>query len=224
MDVKIEPAWKEVLQNEFTKPYFQQVAGYLKIEKSQGKVIYPPGSLIFNAFDKTPFNKVRVVILGQDPYHGAGQAHGLCFSVPDRVSPPPSLANIYKELNSDLGIAIPTTGNLTKWASQGVFLLNASLTVRAGEPMSHAKIGWADFTDAVIKTISTEKQGVVFLLWGKFAQDKQVLIDETRHYVLKAAHPSPLSAHNGFFGCRHFSKTNGLLTKQALYPIDWNPQ
>ncbi len=224
MDVKIEPAWKEVLQNEFTKPYFQQVAGYLKIEKSQGKVIYPPGSLIFNAFDKTPFNKVRVVILGQDPYHGAGQAHGLCFSVPDGVPPPPSLANIYKELNSDLGIAIPTTGNLTKWASQGVFLLNASLTVRAGEPMSHAKIGWADFTDAVIKAISAEKQGVVFLLWGKFAQDKQVLIDETRHYVLKAAHPSPLSAHNGFFGCRHFSKTNALLTKQALYPIDWNPQ
>ena len=224
MDVKIEPAWKEVLQNEFTKPYFQQFAGYLKIEKSQGKVIYPPGSLIFNAFDKTPFNKVRVVILGQDPYHGAGQAHGLCFSVQDGVPPPPSLANIYKELNSDLGIAIPTTGNLTKWANQGVFLLNASLTVRAGEPMSHAKIGWADFTDAVIKTISTEKQGVVFLLWGKFAQDKQVLIDETRHYVLKAAHPSPLSAHNGFFGCRHFSKTNALLTKQALYPIDWNPQ
>lgn len=224
MNVQIEPGWKDVLQNEFTKPYFQQVAGYLKIEKAQGKVIYPPGSLIFNAFDKTPFDKVRVVILGQDPYHGAGQAHGLCFSVQNGVPPPPSLVNIYKELNSDLGIPIPTTGNLTKWASQGVFLLNASLTVRAGEPMSHAKIGWATFTDAVIKTISIKKEGVVFLLWGKFAQDKQVLIDETRHHVLKAAHPSPLSAHNGFFGCRHFSKTNNFLVKQVLDPIDWNPE
>jgi len=223
MDVKIEPGWKEVLQQEFTKPYFQQVAGYLKIEKSQGKIIYPPGSLIFNAFDKTPFDKIKVVIIGQDPYHGAGQAHGLCFSVQDGIAIPPSLVNIYKELNTDIGLPIPRTGNLTKWAQQGVFLLNASLTVRAGEPMSHAKIGWADFTDAVIKTISSEKKGVVFLLWGKFAQDKQVLIDETRHYVLKAAHPSPLSAHNGFFGCRHFSKTNQLLVKQALDPIDWNP-
>lgn len=224
MDVKIEASWKAVLQNEFIKPYFQQIAGYLKIEKAQGKIIYPPGSLIFNAFDKTPFDKVRVVILGQDPYHGAGQAHGLCFSVQNGVPPPPSLVNIYKELNSDLGIPIPTTGNLTKWASQGVFLLNASLTVRAGEPMSHAKIGWATFTDAVIKTISIKKEGVVFLLWGKFAQDKQVLIDETRHHVLKAAHPSPLSAHNGFFGCRHFSKTNNFLVKQGLDPIDWNPE
>ena len=224
MNVQIEPGWKDVLQNEFTKPYFQQVAGYLKIEKAQGKVIYPPGSLIFNAFDKTPFNKVRVVILGQDPYHGQGQAHGLCFSVQNGVPPPPSLVNIYKELNSDLGISIPATGNLTKWASQGVFLLNASLTVRAGEPMSHAKIGWANFTDAVIRTISVKKEGVVFLLWGKFAQDKQVLIDETRHHVLKAAHPSPLSAHNGFFGCRHFSKTNNFLVKQGLDPIDWNPE
>lgn len=223
MDVKIEPGWKEELQQEFTKPYFQQVAGYLKIEKSQGKIIYPPGSLIFNAFDKTPFDKIKVVIIGQDPYHGAGQAHGLCFSVQDGIAIPPSLVNIYKELNTDIGLPIPRTGNLTKWAQQGVFLLNASLTVRAGEPMSHAKIGWADFTDAVIKTISSEKKGVVFLLWGKFAQDKQVLIDETRHYVLKAAHPSPLSAHNGFFGCRHFSKTNQLLVKQALDPIDWNP-
>ena len=224
MNVQIEPGWKDVLQNEFTKPYFQQVAGYLKIEKAQGKVIYPPGSLIFNAFDKTPFDKVRVVILGQDPYHGAVQAQGICFSVQNGVPPPPSLVNIYKELNSDLGIPTPTTGNLTKWASQGVFLLNASLTVRAGEPMSHAKIGWATFTDAVIKTISIKKEGVVFLLWGKFAQDKQVLIDETRHHVLKAAHPSPLSAHNGFFGCRHFSKTNNFLVKQGLDPIDWNPE
>lgn len=223
MDVKIEASWKEVLHKEFTRPYFEQIVAYLKIEKAQGKTIYPPGSLIFNAFDKTPFNKVKVVLLGQDPYHGPGQAHGLCFSVPDGVPPPPSLQNMYKELNSDIGMPIPRTGNLTKWALQGVFLLNASLTVRAGEPMSHAKIGWADFTDAVIKTISSEKKGVVFLLWGKFAQDKQVLIDETRHYVLKAAHPSPLSAHNGFFGCKHFSKTNGILRQQSLEAIDWQP-
>lgn len=223
MDVKIEASWKEVLHKEFTRPYFEQIVAYLKIEKAQGKTIYPPGSLIFNAFDKTPFNKVKVVLLGQDPYHGPGQAHGLCFSVPDGVPPPPSLQNMYKELNSDIGMPIPRTGNLTKWALQGVFLLNASLTVRAGEPMSHAKIGWADFTNAVIKTISSEKKGVVFLLWGKFAQDKQVLIDETRHYVLKAAHPSPLSAHNGFFGCKHFSKTNGILRQQSLEAIDWQP-
>ena len=223
MDVKIEASWKEVLHKEFSKPYFEQIAAFLKIEKVQGKTIYPPGSLIFNAFDKTPFNKVKVVLLGQDPYHGVGQAHGLCFSVPDGVQPPPSLQNMYKELNNDIGMPIPKTGNLTKWAIQGVFLLNASLTVRAGEPMSHAKIGWAEFTDAVIKTISSEKKGVVFLLWGRFAQDKQVLIDETRHYVLKAAHPSPLSASNGFFGCKHFSKTNGILRQQSLEAIDWNP-
>lgn len=223
MDVKIDASWKEVLYKEFTKPYFEQIAAFLKIEKAQGKTIYPPGSLIFNAFDKTPFNKVKVVLLGQDPYHGPGQAHGLCFSVQDGVPPPPSLQNMYKELNNDIGMPIPKTGNLTKWATQGVFLLNASLTVRAGEPMSHSKIGWAEFTDAVIKTISSEKKGVVFLLWGRFAQDKQVLIDETRHYVLKAAHPSPLSAHNGFFGCKHFSKTNAILRQQSLEAIDWNP-
>lgn len=221
MEVKIEPGWKAVLSREFTKPYFQQLAAFLKTEKMQGKVIYPPGSLIFNAFDKTPFDKVKVVILGQDPYHGPGQAHGLCFSVPDGVPFPPSLVNIFKELQSDIGMPIPKSGNLTGWAQQGVFLLNASLTVRAGEPMSHAKIGWADFTDAVIKSISDGKKGVVFLLWGRFAQDKQVLIDETKHYVLKAAHPSPLSASNGFFGCRHFSKTNKLLMQQGLDPIDW---
>lgn len=223
MDVKIESTWKEVLHKEFTKAYFEQIVAFLKIERTQGKTIYPPGSLIFNAFDKTPFNNVKVVILGQDPYHGQGQAHGLCFSVPDGVPFPPSLNNIYKELHTDVGLPFPKTGNLTRWALQGVFLLNASLTVRAGEPMSHAKIGWAEFTDAVIKTISAEKKGVVFLLWGKFAQDKQVLIDETKHYVLKAAHPSPLSAHNGFFGCKHFSKTNEILQKQSLEAIDWNP-
>lgn len=223
MDVKIEPSWKEVLHKEFTKPYFEQIVAVLKTERTQGKIIYPPGSLIFNAFDKTPFDKVKVVILGQDPYHGPGQAHGLCFSVPDGIPFPPSLVNIFKELNTDIGLPIPKTGNLAHWATQGVFLLNASLTVRAGEPMSHAKIGWAEFTDAVIKTISAQKQGVIFLLWGKFAQDKQVLIDETKHHVLKAAHPSPLSANNGFFGCKHFSKTNNLLRQQSLEAIDWNP-
>ena len=223
MDVKIEPHWKEILRNEFNKPYFQQIVLHLKTEKSQNKTIYPPGSQIFNAFDTTPIDIVKVVILGQDPYHGPGQAHGLCFSVQNGVPLPPSLINIFKELHEDVGAPIPNHGNLTHWAEQGVFLLNASLTVRSGEPMSHSKIGWAEFTDAVIKTISSEKKGVVFLLWGRFAQDKQVLIDETRHYVLKAAHPSPLSANNGFFGCKHFSKTNAILRQQSLEAIDWNP-
>lgn len=223
MDVKIEESWKEELKQEFGKSYFLQVAAHLKTEKATGATIYPPGSLIFNAFNQTPFHKLRVVILGQDPYHGPGQAHGLSFSVPDGVPPPPSLVNIYKELNKDIGMAIPKTGNLTKWAQQGVLMLNAVLTVRANEPASHAKIGWMDFTDAVIKHISSEKKGVVFLLWGKFAQEKQVLIDETRHYVLKAAHPSPFSADKGFFGCKHFSRTNELLRMQALPAIDWNP-
>jgi uracil-DNA glycosylase len=222
MDVKIEETWKEVLKNEFTKPYFQQIVTFLKTERLAGKTIYPPGNLIFNAFNHTPFDKVKVVIIGQDPYHGPGQAHGLCFSVQDGVAPPPSLVNIYKEIQSDLGVGMNAkNGNLTHWADQGVFLLNASLTVRANEPMSHAKIGWAEFTDAVIKKISDLKKGVVFLLWGKFAQEKQVLIDETKHYVLKAAHPSPFSADKGFFGCRHFSKTNEYLVKEGLAPIDW---
>lgn len=221
MDVKIEASWKEVLNDEFSKPYFQQIVAFLKTEKIQGKIIYPPGSLIFNAFSTTSFDKVKVVLLGQDPYHGAGQAHGLCFSVLNGVALPPSLQNIYKELHDDIGIPIPKTGNLTPWAEQGVFLLNASLTVRAGDPLSHSKIGWVTFTDAVIKTISSQKRNVVFLLWGKFAQDKQVLIDETKHHVLKAAHPSPLSVSSGFFGCRHFSKTNNFLTKDGIEPIDW---
>lgn len=223
MDVKIEPGWKEVLKHEFIKPYFLQVAAHLKTEKATGALIYPPGPLIFNAFYKTPFDGVKVVLLGQDPYHGAGQAHGLSFSVPDGVKPPPSLINIYKELQQDTGLSMPTTGNLTKWAEQGVLLLNAVLTVRANEPASHAKIGWMDFTDAVIRKISNEKKGVIFLLWGRFAQEKQILIDETRHHVLKAAHPSPFSADKGFFGCRHFTRTNELLVKQGLAPIDWNP-
>lgn len=221
MDVKIEPSWKEVLKSEFNKPYFQQIALHLKTEKAQYKTIYPPGSLIFNAFDKTPVSSLKAVILGQDPYHGQGQAHGLCFSVPDGVAQPPSLINIFKELNTDIGMPIPASGNLTHWAKQGVFLLNASLTVRSGEPMSHAKIGWAEFTDTVIRRISETKEHVVFLLWGKFAQEKRVLIDESKHLILKAAHPSPLSAYAGFFGCKHFSKANQYLVSKGIDPIDW---
>ncbi|MEO6327354.1 MAG: uracil-DNA glycosylase [Ginsengibacter sp.] len=221
MDVQIENSWKEVLKEEFSKTYFQQITTFLKAEKALNKIIYPPGSLIFNAFYKTPFDKVKVVILGQDPYHNKGQAHGLSFSVPRTIPKPPSLINIFKELQNDLGIPPPIHGDLEKWTEQGVLLLNATLTVRQNEPGSHSKIGWIDFTDAVIKKISEEKKGIVFLLWGRFAQDKQILIDETRHYVLKAAHPSPFSADKGFFGCGHFSKTNDLLMKQGEPPIDW---
>lgn len=222
MDVKIEASWKEVLKDEFKKPYFQQIVTFLKTEKAAGKTIYPPGPLIFNAFNQTPFNKVKVVLLGQDPYHGKGQAHGLSFSVSNGIPPPPSLINIFKEIQNDTGISMPSQyGNLTRWAEQGVLLLNAALTVRATEAFSHAKIGWAEFTDAVIQKISDKKEGIVFLLWGKFAQDKQSLIDETKHFVLKAAHPSPFSADKGFFGCKHFSKTNDLLTRQGIPPIDW---
>jgi uracil-DNA glycosylase len=221
MDIQIEQSWKEVLKEEFEKTYFQHIITFLRAEKATGKIIYPPGPLIFNAFKQTPFEKVEVVIIGQDPYHNKGQAHGLSFSVPDGVPKPPSLLNIFKELKSDLGIEIPVNGNLTKWAQQGVLLLNASLTVRQNEPGSHAQIGWLQFTDNVIRKISEKKEGIVFLLWGKFAQEKQSLIDETKHYVLKAAHPSPFSANNGFLGCKHFSKTNQLLMKQHKTPIDW---
>ena len=221
MDVKIEESWKAVLKQEFTKPYFLSIATFLKTEKLAGKTIYPPGSLIFNAFNTTPFDKVKVVILGQDPYHGPGQAHGLSFSVQNGVAPPPSLVNIFKELQSDIGVPIPNHGNLTHWAEQGVMLLNASLTVRANEPMSHAKIGWAEFTNVVIEKISAQKKNTVFLLWGKFAQEKQVLIDETKHLVLRAAHPSPFSADKGFYGCRHFSKANAWLMSKGIDPIDW---
>lgn len=221
MDVKIEASWKEVLKDEFQKAYFEQIALFLKHEKALGKTIYPAGNQIFNAFDKTPFEQVKVVILGQDPYHGPNQAHGLCFSVQDGIKPPPSLVNIYKELHADLGLPIPSGGNLAKWAEHGVLLLNAILTVRAGEPASHSKSGWETFTDAVIRKISDQKQDVVFLLWGRFAQDKQVLIDATRHHILKAAHPSPFSADKGFFGCKHFSRTNELLMKAGKAPVDW---
>jgi uracil-DNA glycosylase len=222
MDVQMEPGWKKELKQEFSKAYFQHLVAHLKTEKLQGKTIYPPGPRIFNAFALTPFDHVKVVILGQDPYHGEGQAHGLCFSVADGVTPPPSLINIFKEIQSDLGIQMPAgCGNLTTWAEQGVLLLNAFLTVRANEPLSHSKLGWEEFTNAVISMLSDRKTGLIFLLWGKFAQSKQVLIDETKHTVLKAAHPSPFSADKGFFGCRHFSHTNELLTRQGISPIDW---
>ncbi len=221
MDVKMEASWKNVLEKEFSRPYFLQVAAHLKTEKATNAIIFPPGNLIFNAFHKTPFDKVKVVILGQDPYHGPGQAHGLSFSVPEGVKPPPSLVNIFKELKSDIGMTIPKTGNLSLWADQGVLLLNAVLTVRANEPASHAKIGWMDFTNNMIQKISNEKNGIVFLLWGKFAHDKQIFIDATKHHILKAAHPSPFSADKGFFGCKHFSKTNELLMQQGLDPINW---
>jgi uracil-DNA glycosylase len=222
MDVQIEPSWKKILKDEFTKAYFLEIVTFIKTEKALGKTIYPPGPLIFNAFNHTPFDKVKVVILGQDPYHNPGQAHGLSFSVPEGVKPPPSLVNIYKEIRVDIGVDMPAHyGNLTAWADQGVLLLNAILTVRANEPASHSKIGWMDFTNAVIQKLSDEKEGIVFLLWGKFAQEKQVLINETRHHILKAAHPSPFSADKGFFGCKHFSKANEFLTKQGSAPIDW---
>ncbi len=221
MDVKIEASWKEVLAPLFEKSYFSQITAHLKTEMALKSIIYPKGSLIFNAFDQTPFDKVQVVILGQDPYHNPGQAMGLSFSVPEGVKIPPSLVNIYKELNKDIGMPIPTTGDLTKWAKQGVLLLNAALTVRANEPASHSKIGWIDFTNDVIKIISEQKKEIVFLLWGNFAQQKQILIDATKHKILKAAHPSPLSAHNGFFGCKHFSSTNIYLVQHGKTPIDW---
>ena len=222
MNVQIESSWKEQLKAEFSKPYFLEIVTFLKTEKLAGKTIFPPGSLIFNAFNQTHFDKTKVVILGQDPYHNPGQAHGLSFSVPNGIKPPPSLVNMYKEIQTDIGVAMPAGyGNLTRWAEQGVLLLNAILTVRANEPASHSKIGWMMFTDAVIKHISDKKSGVVFLLWGKFAQEKQSLIDETKHHVLKAAHPSPFSADKGFFGCRHFSKTNEYLIQQGQAPIDW---
>lgn len=223
MKVSIEPSWMNVLKEEFSKPYFKQLVLHLKTEKQLGKTIYPAGRFIFNAFDATPFQNVKVVILGQDPYHGPGQAHGLSFSVPAGVTLPPSLLNIFKELHSDIGLSMPSQGDLTHWAQRGVFLLNASLTVRQGEPMSHAQIGWATFTDTVISILSEKREKLVFMLWGKFAKEKSVLIDEKKHLVLKAAHPSPLSAHQGFLGCRHFSEANQYLVKNGIDPIDWQP-
>ena len=221
VNVQIEESWKTVLQEEFCKSYFLDLKKFLQQEKTNGQIIYPPGSQIFNSFNLCPFEKVKVVILGQDPYHGIGQAHGLCFSVPEGVQTPPSLVNIFKEINSDIGVAIPSSGNLERWAKQGVLLLNALLTVRANQAASHHKRGWEQFTDKVIQKISEEKTGVVFLLWGRFAQDKSSLIDSSKHFILKSAHPSPLSAYNGFFGCKHFSKTNELLIQQGKTPVNW---
>ncbi len=220
MDVKIEKSWKRVLAPEFEKPYFQELARQLHEEKRAGRTIYPPGPLIFNAFNLTPFDQVKVVIIGQDPYHGPGQAEGLSFSVPHGMPLPPSLVNIYKEIESDLGVTLHKDGSLRGWAEQGVFLLNAVLTVRAGQPTSHSRIGWAEFTDAVIRTLSDQREGLVFLLWGNFARSKREMIDTGRHTVLEAAHPSPL-ARGAFFGCRHFSQTNRILQAQGLAPIDW---
>ena len=220
MEVKIEQSWKDALAGEFEKPYFASLVRFLHGEREQGFRVYPPGSQKFKAFELTPVDKVKVVILGQDPYHGPGQAMGLSFSVPDNVPAPPSLKNIFKEIESDLGIRMSGRPNLEKWASQGVLLLNAILTVRAGVAASHSKIGWEEFTDAVIKYLSDNCNGIVFLLWGNFARSKKALIDSSRHYVLEAAHPSPL-ARGAFFGCRHFSQTNNILTSRGLAPIDW---
>jgi len=221
MNVQIEPSWKAVLNPLFENPNFSKIAAHLKTEKALNKTIYPKGSQIFNAFEQTPFDEVKVVILGQDPYHNPGQAMGLSFSVPDGIKIPPSLLNIFKELKNDTGTAIPNTGNLTSWANQGVLLLNAVLTVRENEPASHAKIGWINFTDEVIKILSNQKSRLVFILWGNFAIQKQVLIDATKHKILKAAHPSPLSAYNGFWGCKHFSATNEYLVSHNKIPINW---
>jgi len=217
---KIEESWKTQLQEEFDSPYFGLLKSFL-VEERQSQTVYPPGKQIFAAFDLTPFDHVRVVILGQDPYHGKGQAHGLCFSVPDGIPAPPSLKNIIKELQSDIGIPQPKTGNLVSWARQGVLLLNATLTVRVGQAGSHQKRGWETFTDSIIKRLSKQREGIVFLLWGRFAQAKEALVDTTRHHVLKAPHPSPFSANYGFFGCRHFSKANGILREQGYPEIDW---
>jgi uracil-DNA glycosylase len=217
----IHESWKKELKDEFAKPYFTHLKQFLVEERKQ-HTIYPPGKLIFSAFNHTPFSNVEVVILGQDPYHGPGQANGLCFSVSDGITMPPSLVNIFKEIRNDLGYEIPFTGNLERWADQGVLLLNAMLTVRANEPGSHQGKGWETFTNSVIRHISVHKKGIVFLLWGKYAQAKESLIDSSKHHILKAAHPSPFSVHNGFFGCKHFSKTNELLRQQGKTEIDWH--
>lgn len=220
LKVNIEPSWREVLAAEFEQPYFDKITDILKQEKKNGQVIYPPGPLIFNAFKLTPFEEVKVVILGQDPYHNPGEAMGLCFSVPEGKRVPPSLRNIYKEIHRDVGCDIPSHGDLTSWAKQGVFMLNSMLTVRHKSAGSHKSIGWQKFTDAVIRTLSDERESLIFLLWGKFAQSKGTLINQLKHHVLIAAHPSPL-ARVGFAECGHFSKTNELLESMGNKPIDW---
>jgi uracil-DNA glycosylase len=222
MAVLLEASWLELLKDEFEKPYMVQLREFLKNEKAAGHLIYPNNVDIFNAFAKTPFHQLKVVILGQDPYHGAQQAHGLSFSVQKGIAIPPSLKNIYKELATDIpGFMTPNHGNLSEWAEQGVLLLNATLTVQASMPGSHQKRGWETFTDEVIKTISNKSQGIIFILWGNFAQAKSVLIDEKRHFIIKSPHPSPFSAYNGFLGSKPFSKTNELLLKQGKEPINW---
>ncbi len=220
MNVNIEESWKSVLKDEFEKPYFSKLVDFLHKEKGASFTIYPPGPLIFNAFKLTPFDKVKVVILGQDPYHNEHQAHGLSFSVPEGIRLPPSLQNIYKEISNDLGVNVNRSGSLEDWAKQGVFLLNSVLTVRSGEAASHTNKGWEIFTDSVIKVISERKKGVVFLLWGNYARNKRTLIDQNKHFILEAAHPSPL-ARGAFFGCKHFSKTNSILEGEGLSPILW---
>jgi uracil-DNA glycosylase len=213
-------SWQKELNSEFAKPYWGELADFVKKEYS-AKTIYPESKDIFSAFNHTPFNKVKVVILGQDPYHGAGQAHGLCFSVQKDTKVPPSLKNIYKEIKSDIGGKIPEHGNLDHWADQGVLLINSTLTVEAGKPGSHQKKGWEEFTDKVIETVSDKKENVVFILWGNYAKSKKDLIDDTKHLVLESPHPSPFSAYTGFYGSRHFSKTNTYLNKQNKKPISW---
>lgn len=222
MDVKIASGWKKSLENEFKEAYFKELVDFLKLEKSTNQVIYPPGSLIFNAFNLTDLPKVKVVIIGQDPYHGPNQAHGLSFSVQQGITAPPSLVNIYKEIQNDLGVINQKTkGDLTYWAKQGVLLLNTTLTVRANQPNSHAHIGWHRFTDKVIQILNEKCNHLVFLLWGNFAKEKGAHIDQKKHCVLKAAHPSPFSVDKGFNGCKHFSKTNEYLVKHGKIPIDW---
>lgn len=216
----LEESWYEALKNEFESSYFVGIKTFL-IEEKRHYVVYPPSNLIFNAFNLTPFDKVKVVILGQDPYHNVGQAHGLAFSVPDGIQIPPSLQNIFKELNSDIGMPIPKSGNLENWAKEGVLLLNASLTVRANMAASHARIGWQQFTDAAIRALSEKKEHLVFILWGNYAIAKESLIDHNKHLVLKTVHPSPLSASRGFFGCHHFSQTNQYLINNGIQPINW---
>jgi uracil-DNA glycosylase len=220
MDIRLHDSWKGALKDEFTKPYFKELTGFVKSEYGS-KTVFPPPKCIFNALDSTPFDEVKVVILGQDPYHGQGQAHGLCFSVPDGVPIPPSLRNIFKEIREDLWLPIPESGNLQHWADQGVLLLNATLTVEAGKAGSHQNRGWETFTDAVITTLSKKRDGIVFMLWGAYARKKAPLIDGSRHLVLTAAHPSPLSAHNGFFGSRHFSQANAWLVQRGEREIEW---
>jgi uracil-DNA glycosylase len=220
MDVRIESSWKAALETEFEKPYFVELSQKVK-EAYLSNIVYPAPKNIFNAFTFCPFDQIKVVILGQDPYHGVGQAHGLSFSVPDGIKAPPSLQNIYKEIKNDLGVEVPTSGNLERWAKQGVLLLNATLTVESSKPGSHQRLGWETFTDAVIKTISNKKEHVVFLLWGNFARSKATFINTKKHLVLEAPHPSPFSAHTGFFGCKHFSKSNDYLKKYGKREIAW---